>query len=474
MASPADIAAVTELLGRAPQGDFDVVVRDSAGSPVVIRNAPLLADGTPMPTRHWLVGAVEQAAVGRLEATGAVDQVEAELGLDVLERLHQRAAAAREASLPPDWKGPRASGGVAGTRRGVKCLHAHLAEWLAGEDDPVGAWTAARLLSQGVSVAERTTAASCDPLPAGAVAAIDCGTNSTRLLVVGADGTTLHRQTEITRLGEGVHANRRLLPAAIERTVAVLAEYSNSLKRFGVRNEAAMAVATSACRDAHNRNEFLDAAHAVLGFRPELLSGPEEARLSFHGATAQLPSDLGPVLVADIGGGSTELIVGIPGQPPTDAVSLDIGCVRQTEQFFASDPPGPVGLANAVGRVCDELDDVDRHHSAFAEARLFVGLAGTVTCLAAVDQGLETYERELIHHYVLEREEVEDWFRRLAMGTREDRLANPGMVEGRVDVIVGGLTVLVTLLRHYQLDHCLVSETDILHGLVAEHLAAFG
>ena len=145
VASDADRAAVAELLGRAPRAAFRVAARDADGNPLVIENAPLLDDGTPMPTRFWLVGARERLLVGRLEADGGVDRAEAEVGLDVLDVLHARHAVERDELLPADHRGPRPSGGVGGTRRGVKCLHAHYAAHLAGVDDPVGRWVAARL-----------------------------------------------------------------------------------------------------------------------------------------------------------------------------------------------------------------------------------------------------------------------------------------------------------------------------------------
>lgn len=140
-----DHAAVRALLGREPQGDFEVVVRTASGEPVVIRNAPLLGDGTPMPTRYWLVGREASVAVGRLESEGGVDQAERELGLDVIAAAHDRYAAERDAEIGPAHAGPRPAGGVGGTRVGVKCLHAHYAWFLAGGDDPVGRWVAARL-----------------------------------------------------------------------------------------------------------------------------------------------------------------------------------------------------------------------------------------------------------------------------------------------------------------------------------------
>jgi hypothetical protein len=145
MPETADDEAVAELLGRRPAGEFTVAVRGPDGVPVVIANAPLLRDGTPMPTRYWLVDPALRAAVGSLEAAGGVRQAEREVDAAVLEQSHRRYAAERDALIPSEWSGPRPSGGVGGTRAGVKCLHAHLAWWLAGGDDPVGAWTAARL-----------------------------------------------------------------------------------------------------------------------------------------------------------------------------------------------------------------------------------------------------------------------------------------------------------------------------------------
>jgi hypothetical protein len=148
VADPADVAAVEALLGRAPQADFEVVVRDASGAPVVIRNAPLLDDGTPMPTRYWLVGAEERAAIGRLESSGAIDVAEAEIDEAELAAAHEAYAAERDAALPAEHSGPVPTGGVGGTRRGIKCFHAHWAWYLAGGDDPVGRWIEARLSAE--------------------------------------------------------------------------------------------------------------------------------------------------------------------------------------------------------------------------------------------------------------------------------------------------------------------------------------
>lgn len=298
------------------------------------------------------------------------------------------------------------------------------------------------------------------------VAAVDCGTNSTRLLVSEESGRALDRRMTITRLGQGVDANGRLDPAAIDRTVAVLAEYRTVLDGLGV--ERVRAVATSAARDADNRDDFLAAAEAALGVRPELLSGQEEGRLSFFGATAELQATDGPFLVVDIGGGSTEFVLGTT--EPEAVASVDVGCVRVTEQYLRGDPPSPEELSQAISVVHAWLDDVQRDMPGLATARRLVGLAGTVATVAAVEQGLASYDRDRVHHFVLTRSAAEDVFRTLATEARADRLHNPGLEEGRVDVIVGGTAILVTIMRHLGFVECLVSESDILDGLVASQL----
>jgi exopolyphosphatase/guanosine-5'-triphosphate,3'-diphosphate pyrophosphatase len=267
-------------------------------------------------------------------------------------------------------------------------------------------------------------------------------------------------------LGQGVDATGRLAPEAIERTVAVLGIYREVLDRHGV--ERVRITATSAARDATNRQEFFDAAEAVLGVRPELLSGEEEGRLSFAGATSDLDPSDGPFLIVDIGGGSTEFIVGTT--EPVAVRSVDIGCVRLTEKIIHSDPPAPEELSNAVAIVRDHLKDIDQAMPEVLDAARLVGLAGTVTTMAAVEIGLAEYDRDRIHHFHLTRAAAEDVFRTLATERRADRIHNPGLEEERADVIVGGAAILVTIMRHWDFDECLVSEADILDGLVASQL----
>ncbi|MEX1007335.1 MAG: Ppx/GppA phosphatase family protein [Acidimicrobiia bacterium] len=298
--------------------------------------------------------------------------------------------------------------------------------------------------------------------------AVDIGTNSVRLLVAEVDGTggdaklrTLDRRMRITRLGQGVDRARALAPDAIARTVDVLREYRTALDEHHV--DGVRATATSAARDASNRDDFFTAALDALGVTPELLSGQEEAALSFLGATAELDAPA-PYLVVDIGGGSTEFVFGT--HEPTGLVSLDIGCVRITEQFLTSDPPAPEELANAVGSARDLVADVPRVVPGAAEAATLVGLAGTITTVAAIEQGLPEYDPERIHHFHLTRAAAEDVFRTLATESAAQRAHNPGLEPGRVDVIVGGVIVLVSILRVLGFDEVLVSEADILDGIV--------
>ena len=295
------------------------------------------------------------------------------------------------------------------------------------------------------------------------LAAIDCGTNSTRLLVADADGTTVERLMRITRLGQGVDRTGVLAPEAVDRTVEVLREYAGVMDGLGV--ERVRITATSAARDAANRDEFFDAAEKIVGERPELLSGDQEATLSFRGATADLDPADGPFLIVDIGGGSTEFAVGT--SEPEGVVSVDLGCVRLTEKFLHSDPPEPEELSQAVSVVRDELEEVARQIPATREAKRLVGLAGTITTMAAVELGLAHYDSERIHHFVLTHAAAEDVFRTLATESRAERIQNPGLEEARADVIVGGAAILVSVMRTFKFDQCLVSEADILDGLVA-------
>lgn len=286
------------------------------------------------------------------------------------------------------------------------------------------------------------------------IAAVDIGTNSTRLLV--GD----ERRTVITRLGRGVDATRHLDDAAVARTLDVLRDYAATAHAAGA--SSIRAVATSATRDADNRDIFLDAAAEILGARPELLSGEQEGRLAFAGAISALDPADGPFLVFDIGGGSTEFIVGT--DEAEGVLSVDTGSVRLTEQWLHSDPPTAEELSMAVSVVRAHLEDVSRELPASRTAACLVGLAGTVTTIAAVELG--GYDRARVHQFRLTRAAAEDVFRTLATEALADRKANPGLRADRADVIVGGCCILVAIMRHFDVESIVVSEADILDGIV--------
>jgi exopolyphosphatase/guanosine-5'-triphosphate,3'-diphosphate pyrophosphatase len=293
--------------------------------------------------------------------------------------------------------------------------------------------------------------------------AVDCGTLSTRLLVSTPDGTTIVRMTRITGLGQGVDSSGVLQPEAVERVMAVLREYRGIMDEHGVG--AARMVGTSALRDGGNRAAFSQRAANIVGTPLELLPGTEEARLSFLGATGELAPGDGPWLVADIGGGSTEVVV---GPTPYGARSLELGCVRVTERFLAHDPPAPEEVAAARSWVVAQFGQAEADVPALRQGRTLVGLAGTVSALACYDQGLVTYDREAVHHYRLSRLAVEAALSRLAPLPAARRTGLPGIEAARAPFIVAGALVLGALMGHFGFEECLVSESDILDGLVRE------
>ena len=293
------------------------------------------------------------------------------------------------------------------------------------------------------------------------LSAIDIGTNSVRLLVTDSAGSELERLMRMTRLGQGVDVSGELRPEAIARTVAVLGEYAALMRAHGVTR--VRAVATSAARDARNGAEFFDAAERALGTRPELLSGDAEARWSFYGATLGLQRSDGPFLVIDLGGGSTEFVLGTD-QPET-AISLQMGCVRMSERHLRSDPPTSEELRACERDVRRELAQV-RALIDLQKARSVVGLAGTVTALSAMQLGLTRYDATRTHHSRLTAAQVATLTARLAAASVAERRAL--LVEpARAEVIVGGALVLATTMSELNLAELLVSESDILDGLAA-------
>ena len=297
------------------------------------------------------------------------------------------------------------------------------------------------------------------------LAAVDLGSNSFHLQigrVVDGQIYPLDAVREVVRLGAGLTAEKRIDRASEAAALEALAKFAERLRGFP--RPAVRAVGTNALRVAKNAPAFLREARAVLGFPIEVISGREEARLIYLGVAHALPPSEDRRFVIDVGGGSTELIVGTRA---VEAVrSLDVGCVRITEKHLASDPPAPEELSNAIAEVTDEFDELFRAVPAMREARTVVGLAGTVTTVAAIELGLAEWDRDAIHHFRLTRAAAEDVFRTLATEPLADRVHNPGLEHARADVIVGGCCVLVALFRTLGLDELLVSESDILDGLV--------
>jgi exopolyphosphatase/guanosine-5'-triphosphate,3'-diphosphate pyrophosphatase len=323
------------------------------------------------------------------------------------------------------------------------------------------------------------------------VAAVDCGTNSLRLLIADidldrAELTDVARRMEIVRLGQGVDQTGRLAPEALARTTGMLRDYADVIADTSAG--AVRMVATSATRDASNTSEFTRQVKEILGVVPEVLTGSEEAALSFTGATAELaaaPSAAafgahfrGPFLVVDIGGGSTEFVLGQAtaagrreaGEPALQAISVDIGCVRMTERHLHSDPPSGAELAAATADIDAALDAV-AGAVPVRQARTLVGLAGSVTTVAGIAMGLPAYDASRIHHARVAAADVHEVARSLLAQTRAARAAIGVMHPGRVDVIGGGALILDQIMQRFGFGEVLVSEHDILDG-IAWSLAA--
>ncbi|MCX4233892.1 exopolyphosphatase [Streptomyces sp. NPDC020707] len=305
------------------------------------------------------------------------------------------------------------------------------------------------------------------------VAAVDCGTNSIRLLVADAHPDTgelvdLDRRMTIVRLGQDVDRTGRLAPEALDRTFAACREYAEVIKEHGA--ERLRFVATSASRDAENRDEFVRGVLDILGVEPEVISGDQEAEFSFTGATKELAGrdDLAkPYLVVDIGGGSTEFVVG--DDHVRGARSVDIGCVRMTERHLVrdgvvTDPPTEEQI-RAIRADIEAALDLAEESVPLREARTLVGLAGSVTTVAAIALELPEYDSEAIHHSRVSLDKVREITGRLLAATHAERAAIPSMHPGRVDVIGAGALVLLAIMERTGAREVVVSEHDILDGI---------
>jgi exopolyphosphatase / guanosine-5'-triphosphate,3'-diphosphate pyrophosphatase len=298
------------------------------------------------------------------------------------------------------------------------------------------------------------------------VAAIDCGTNSIRLLIAeskpGGGLVELDRRTEIVRLGQGVDATGEFHPEALRRTFAATESYAKIIQDAGVPADKIRFVATSASRDARNRDEYFEGVHRRLGVLPDVISGDTEAGLSFTGALTGVQPEGDPVLVMDIGGGSTEFILGSSDGAMNSAISLDIGSVRLTERFLRKNPPAEDDLARAAAHVDGMLDDsgID-----FGSVGTWIGVGGTVTTLAGVYLELEHYDREQVHWSGIPIKDVGALLRRLSSLDVEEIRALPSMHPGRADVITGGALVAARVAERLHVPDLIISETDILDGI---------
>jgi exopolyphosphatase/guanosine-5'-triphosphate,3'-diphosphate pyrophosphatase len=569
-----DLDTISRQLGRPARDVVEIGARCVCGNPLVATTAPRLSNGIPFPTTFYLTHPVLTAAVSRLEASGTM--------AEMTTRLQQDGdLAARYRAAHEDYLAERDRvGTVAGTDgvpeiRGisaggmperVKCLHVLVGHSLAAGPgvNPLGDealesirddWTADRcwcagawdqdapVPSRDLSRHVRRLAGERNPVmtepaavtsdapgratPRGrVVGAIDCGTNSIRLLVArvegpgggaaggagdGTDGAgpvrlvDLHREMRVVRLGEGVDATGQLSEAALERTFAAAEDYARTLRELGA--ESVRFVATSASRDARNAGVFTAGIRERLGVEPEVISGDEEAALSFAGAASVLdpaaldtgvagntdagtgdsaaaPAGAGgrerKVLVVDLGGGSTEFVLGTltgPGGPQaTDAVSVPMGCVRFTERHLHGDPPTADEIAAATADIEAVLDGVEAAVP-LGEASAVVGVAGTITTVTAAALGLTEYDAEAIHGTRLDRATTTRISGQLLRATREERAALPYMHPGRVDVIGAGALIWSTLLRRVEratggaVASAITSEHDILDGIALSQLA---
>ncbi|PPB49656.1 DUF501 domain-containing protein [Arthrobacter pityocampae] len=517
-----DLDVLSRQLGRPVRDVVEIGARCVCGNPLVATTAPRLSNGIPFPTTYYLTHPVLTAAVSRLEADGVMTAMSDRLTTDPELAGRYRAAhlaylAAREAVGERAGTGPvpeidGVSAGGMPTR--VKCLHVLVGHALAAGpgvnplgDEAIGgiapwwtpdtcscagAWdTTGQAPDADLSRHTRTQGLSSEELDAKRAArrrgtdtptarqqgetmrtaAIDCGTNSIRLLIADIrDGvlTDVVRLMRVVRLGEGVDATGRLSEAALERTFAAAEEYAALIAEHG--NPPVRFVATSASRDAENRQDFVDGIRARLGVEPEVISGDEEARLSFDGAVSVLATDAHEtVLVVDLGGGSTEFVAGT-ADGLIGALSTDMGCVRFTERFLRDNPP----TADQITAMEAEV----RHHIDRAAAAVpldrvtkIVGVAGTVTTVTAHALDLPAYEPDRIHGAELPIPTISAAATDLLHRPREARAALPYMHPGRVDVIGAGALIWKTILERVavltggRVTTAITSEHDILDGI---------
>ncbi|MFC0248384.1 DUF501 domain-containing protein [Citricoccus parietis] len=561
-----DLDTISLQLNRPARDVVEIGARCVCGNPLVATTAPRLSNGIPFPTTFYLTHPVLTAAVSRLEASGVMAEMSERLQQD--DELSARYRSAHEAYLAERDRVGRVAGtdevpeisgiSAGGMPERVKCLHVLVGHSLAAGpgvnplgDEALGRmrddWTAetcwcagawdpgAPVPSKDLSRHVKRLAGEQNPVqgaasrrPGRTVAAIDCGTNSIRLLVArfespkdqstdqptdqpGTGGgaavprlVDLHREMRVVRLGEGVDATGRLSEAAMQRTFAATEDYAAIIRDLGATS--VRFVATSASRDAANAADFTAGIRERLGVEPEIITGDEEAALSFAGAASVLaprPLDTaerpqashtsqtspasrashaasGPVLVVDLGGGSTEFVLGTLAGPTgpqvTHALSVRMGCVRFTERHLRTDPPSDAEIQTAVQDIEAVLDEVEASVP-LGEVAAVVGVAGTVTTVTAAALGLTAYDPGVIHATELDVDVIGDTAGRLLAATRDERAALPYMHPGRVDVIGAGALIWSMILRrvahagHGSVTTAITSEHDILDGIALSQTA---
>jgi len=466
-----DAMVVAAQIGRTPRGPWRVATRCLYDHPSSIAVAPRLDDGTPFPTLYWLTCPYLAGHIAQAESDGHVAQWATRLAEDPDLAQQMRSADERYRSLRAEEGGgidACAGVGIAGQADScaTKCLHVHVSARLAGIDDPIGR----ELLELwGTDCHDRR----CDQLAPDTtqrLAAVDIGTVTTRLLIADVTASTItevQRSTDITHLGEGLTDTGRLSEDAMRRVAAVISRYGEETAARGV--EVTTAIATSASRDASNGEEFLGMLEEQ-GIRPQIITGDREAALSFAGATTGRTGD--GLLVVDLGGGSTELVLGEVADSVAHvqlARSLDIGSKRLTEMFLHSDPPTPGELAAARTFAVSALEE---YFAQLPEVPTeMISVAGTATTLAAIQLEMAEYDADRIQGMTLDQEELDGLLGMLAGMPLENRMSVTGLHPGRAAVIVAGALILSCVLESSGLERTTVSDHDILYGILLDTYA---
>lgn len=461
---------VAELLGRRPQGAYEVVLARPDGTPVVLANAPLLDDGRPMPTRFWLTDPRLNKVIGRLEALGGVKEAERTVDIDRLKQAHDAYAAQRSELIPAGYSGPLPTGGVGGTRQGVKCLHAHYAHFLAGGDDPVGAWVHGKLAESG----DEFPVVSPKGEPTPATWFVEIGSGSVKWRLPRPDGTfdgdsrfvgLAKSMSDVDVLSE---SGRTKLDAALSDLAVVMEQ-----RQLG----APMVVGCEVVRrSTQARATVAELVEHHLGSTLQVLSSEHEAALALKGAIAargdRTPDT--PVVIFDVGSASTEISAAGPGGTSGAWFSMQLGGHSVARDYFAGDPPDPGELSAALSVIELNFDDLRRESPELVNAvqtGVVVG-TGAFPQIAAVEIGTDISSGpDPVHGYVLDHESAEEIFRVLATESRADRRHNPGLLPEHVDGVVGALCIVVEFMRQFSIERIEVSVAGVLDGLVEHHRA---